>query len=205
VNLSLADTVAPMLDWLPPVLMLVGVIVLGVIVALLMRSNRNESTCKTDSHAAENAMIAQAETIRQQLEDIRKRVGELIGTAQRLASRIDDKAERLQELLMLVDQRLEIFEQSETALDIATRATSAVDHRGTIEEAETSDPQEAPTRHVDVESKPASAALGDGSSVDATTRSIYELADAGRGSLEIARELQEQVGKVELILALRDM
>lgn len=38
---------------------------------------------------------------------------------------------------------------------------------------------------------------------DPLTRSVYELADSGRSPVEIARKLDEQVGKVDLILALR--
>ncbi len=38
---------------------------------------------------------------------------------------------------------------------------------------------------------------------DELTRAVYEQADAGRTALEIAQQLDEQVGKVELILALR--
>ena len=40
--------------------------------------------------------------------------------------------------------------------------------------------------------------------IDPLTRSVYNLADYGRTSLEIAQELDEQIGKVELILSLRD-
>lgn len=39
---------------------------------------------------------------------------------------------------------------------------------------------------------------------DPIVRNIYRLADEGRAPLEIARALDEQVGKVELVLALRD-
>ncbi len=39
---------------------------------------------------------------------------------------------------------------------------------------------------------------------DPVTVAVYEHADAGRTPIEIATELDEQVGKVELILALRD-
>ena len=39
--------------------------------------------------------------------------------------------------------------------------------------------------------------------LDPLSVNIYELADRGRSALEIARHLDEQVGKVELILALR--
>ena len=39
---------------------------------------------------------------------------------------------------------------------------------------------------------------------DPLTERIYQLADSGVSSVEIARELDEQTGKVDLILALRD-
>jgi hypothetical protein len=39
---------------------------------------------------------------------------------------------------------------------------------------------------------------------DPLTRQVYRLADDGRSAVEIARELDEQIGKVDLILALRD-
>ncbi len=38
---------------------------------------------------------------------------------------------------------------------------------------------------------------------DPLTRSVYKLADSGHDTVSIARELDEQIGKVELILALR--
>lgn len=40
--------------------------------------------------------------------------------------------------------------------------------------------------------------------LDPLTANVYELADRGRTNIEIAQYLDEQVGKVELILALRD-
>ena len=40
--------------------------------------------------------------------------------------------------------------------------------------------------------------------LDPLTQGVYELADTGRSPLEIAQQMDEQVGKVELILALRD-
>jgi hypothetical protein len=40
--------------------------------------------------------------------------------------------------------------------------------------------------------------------LDPLTRSVYEHADTGLSALEIAQQLDEQVGKVELILALRE-
>ncbi len=39
---------------------------------------------------------------------------------------------------------------------------------------------------------------------DPSLPSVYELADTGYQPIQIAQELDEQVGKVELILSLRD-
>jgi hypothetical protein len=39
--------------------------------------------------------------------------------------------------------------------------------------------------------------------LDPLTRRVYELSDAGHNPVDIARALDEQIGKVELILALR--
>jgi hypothetical protein len=56
----------------------------------------------------------------------------------------------------------------------------------------------APRRQVGADFTPA------GGAPDPIVRNIYRLADAGKAPLEIATELEEQVGKVELVLALRD-
>ncbi len=39
--------------------------------------------------------------------------------------------------------------------------------------------------------------------VDARTQQIYAMADEGRTPVEIASALEDQIGKIELILALR--
>jgi hypothetical protein len=39
---------------------------------------------------------------------------------------------------------------------------------------------------------------------DPVAEDVYRLADGGKSSVEIAKELGEHTGKVELILALRD-
>jgi len=38
---------------------------------------------------------------------------------------------------------------------------------------------------------------------DPFTQQVYDLADAGKNPVEIASQLNEQTGKVELVLALR--
>ncbi|MCC7409546.1 MAG: hypothetical protein IT442_15890, partial [Phycisphaeraceae bacterium] len=51
---------------------------------------------------------------------------------------------------------------------------------------------------------PAMAAATAGSDKPSLSRSVYQLADQNLSAEQIARQLGEHVGKVELILALRD-
>ncbi len=102
---------------------------------------------------------------------------EMEDLARRLAAQLDDKAARLEVLLRQADERIE-------ALGTAVPG-GAGQSRGT----RNSGP------------RPRAA---DPRSSDPLARAVYEHADAGLTSIEIAQELDEQVGKVELILALRE-
>jgi len=59
-----------------------------------------------------------------------------------------------------------------------------------------------PTQAAD-SSEPVTIAISSESMIDPLSASVYELADRGRTPVQIAQYLDEQVGKVELILALR--
>ncbi len=104
---------------------------------------------------------------------------ELHDTARRLSAQLDNKAQRLEKLIEDADQRIAALGSSAAATPPATGA-------------------------VPTPATPAAPAPSNGEQrVDPLTEEIYELADAGRTSVEIAQHLDEQVGKVELILALR--
>ncbi len=95
-------------------------------------------------------------------------------TAQRLAGQLDTKAERLEQLLEQAEARIATLE---ALLD---------------GDAAPVEPEPAVT-----ESPPAPEPS------DPLTRDVYRLAREGRSAVEIAQTLDEQVGKIELILALR--
>ena len=105
---------------------------------------------------------------------------DLHDTARRLAAQLDNKARRLEKLIDDADQRI-------AALGARPAATPPV--TGAVPPAATTadPPQTNGERHM-----------------DQLTEEIYELADAGRNPVQIAQHLDEQVGKVELILALRE-
>lgn len=108
--------------------------------------------------------------------------------ARHLAAQIDAKAERLERLIRLADDRLAALEQAaaEGLLDAPTSLANA---------------REPKTGRV-------GRAIGGGApsatlEADPVTRRVHELADEGRSPREIALTLGEHVGKVQLILALR--
>lgn len=127
----------------------------------------------------------------------------------RLMSELDTRSRTLEVLLRQADERIRQLEEAldervgasisptRTALsDLGRRSHGDAAAAGLMEGA---DPDSVSRPHVEV-LPPASRA---NCTTDPLTASIYELADRGRSPLEIARHLDEQVGKVELILALR--
>lgn len=97
-------------------------------------------------------------------------------TARRLSGQLDNKARRLEILIGEADQRI-------AALGVSAEPVTqpAAQHATAAAPAPSNGEHQA----------------------DELTRAVYEQADAGRTALEIAQQLDEQVGKVELILALR--
>ncbi len=156
------------LDILIPMLMVVGVLLLGILMTMSIRGKI----------AKRNAQIPSP---RERIEEIKSRgaqVGpaqaaesKIVETTRHLAAQIDNKAERLELLLAEADQRIANLTR---AVEDASGSTGALPDSGSVSEPH--DPLHA---------------------------SVYELADAGHDPIQIARQLNEQVGKVELILALR--
>ncbi len=99
----------------------------------------------------------------------------------RLAAHLDNKAAKIEMLLKEADDRIAKLQaetsQADDRPEIVTRAT--------------------------MPSTRARAPLAPETPSDPLARRIYDLADEGFQPVEIARKLEEHVGKVELILALR--
>lgn len=94
--------------------------------------------------------------------------------ARRLAAHLDNKAARIERLLEDADSAIQRLESL-------------------AEQAKASRPGAHSAGGAEAPSAP-----------DPIVRKIYRLSDEGRAPLDIAHELDEQVGKVELVLALRD-
>jgi len=185
--LAMNSSLAFSASWLLPLLMVAGVTALGVLIGVLLRAR---SAQVGSVRAFEAAALQQGEQARQQIEDVRSRVAELIGVAQRLSARLDEKMARLEELLALAEQRLVIIDRAAAAMSSSPR------------------PQVTSTASAPVaaiEAKPDESQQSEALEADPATKAIYQLADLGRPPLEIAQELNEHVGKIELVLALRAM
>lgn len=130
-----------------------------------------------------------------------------------LMTALDTRCKALEVLLRQADERIC---QLENAMDDRTGASigpthSAVPQLGRRAGTETSGPasparalrrEEPSTDPPSVEVAPFGTTYFS-EALDPLTANVYELADRGRTPVEIARNLDEQVGKVELILALR--
>lgn len=181
------ESSASFLTWLSPLLMVCGVVILGVIAALMIRGGKPKSgPGAAETEAAR--VLQQVEDARYQIEDVRSRVGELIATAQRLSTRLDEKTAKVEALLAKADRRV----QSESAAHETSRA--ALPRSAGSSTAVESKPISRPKIHANEDGK-----------TDPLKKAVYELADSGRAPVDIAHELKEHVGKVELILALREM
>lgn len=106
--------------------------------------------------------------------------------AERLAATLDAKAARLEKLIAEADKRL-------VALDRADSAPVEV----------VGAPPATPGTRVERRPAPSKFVAARDMDPDPVSREIFRLADDGRSPAEIAQKLDEQIGKVQLILALR--
>lgn len=121
---------------------------------------------------------------RESLEALMKEVRDLTKLC---AQQIDSRVERLEKLLAQADERLGRLEAG------VRRESPLVETR-----------HATPSRAVKPSARPQSGAASAPEFLpDPVARQVYELADQGRTPVEIAGSLEEHVGKVELILALR--
>lgn len=118
------------------------------------------------------------------------------------AAQLDKRAARIESLLERADVAIARLE--ELGDDLAESASAEgqtrlgvrrVRHGGGARRAESG---------ASISSDSPGAGAGKGATeVDPLAREVYQLADSGKSPVEIASALEEQVGKVELILALR--
>jgi hypothetical protein len=195
-----ATTEAPGM-WNPEALtgsnMLAGMLMAGgvlIIVFILMKNLRRN----------QRATAADTMTTAERVAAIRARAGEknnidafkadVHDFTRRMAALLDNKAERLEQLIADADERLDRLERAEA--------------RGGARPAHHDEPAPAPHHEPTAPPPPARARrsppdLDRPVSVDPLHDRVYRLADSGLDPIAIARETGQPTGQIELILALR--
>ena len=166
-----------------PMMAVVAVVGIGV---LLMISVRSKIARRNADRLSPRELIDQLKSAGRHRGDAQSASAELLESARQLAAKLDNKAARLEVLIQQADERISLMSQ--------LSGTGGVAQDG---------PPRAGAAEPDRARTPV-AANGPPVSLDPLTQSVYELADTGYQPIQIAQELDEQVGKVELILSLRD-
>jgi len=186
-----------------------GLFIAGIVLitmALMMRLSRRKRGSQgypvMPVEMAERAK--QAKGMRGDLESLMVEIEQL---AKRLGAQLDVKAMRLEKLLREADERIDALQRLPDGGPAAEPLKQAVQDAGrdSMKAAATLDGAVAARRSRQAVAARASSTpeADPGPPNDPLAQSVYKLADAGHTSTEIARQLNEHVGKVELILALR--
>jgi hypothetical protein len=183
-----------MTDVLPTVLLVVGVVMIGIVLTISIRgkiARRQASTPPIRERLEAIKQTAQAS------DGAHAAAARLHDTARHLAAQIDNRAERLEQLIEQADRRL--ADLAAATAEPATPPASSPPTGGPHSEPPPIDDLEIPEP-----STPGLAPVAVPSAPDPLTAAVYRLADDGHDVVSIAQTLDEQIGKVELILALRE-
>ncbi|NNF42388.1 MAG: hypothetical protein HKO59_10205 [Phycisphaerales bacterium] len=167
----------PATQWVAAGLMMLGVVLLGLVMTASIRSRIAKRQAATPSPRERLDAIKEAAARQESVHALESQMHE---TARHLAGQLDAKREWLEQLITQADERIA---RLDTLLAVEPPPPPAP-----APASETNGPAPPP---------PASPPH------DPLASAVYELADLGEDPVTIARRLDEQVGKVELILALR--
>ncbi len=171
-----------------------GILIAGILFILLAVFSLGRSRKK-------NPPSGPSLTAREQIERVRQRQGvrddlqglmvEIEQMAKRLGAQLDAKTVHMEKTLREADERIAQLKALHETAPLHTDPAAP--------------PAAPPPAPADPPEDPAAPGPPghDAPYIDPLTRDIYALADAGKGPQTIAQELHEHVGKVELILALR--
>ncbi len=171
------------IDNVLPMLAVIAIVGIGV---LMMISIRGKIARRNADRPSPRELIDQLKEGSRHRVDAQAASAEMLDAARQMAAKLDNKAARLEVLIQQADERISQMSQLPVVVG-NTQAGSAIasDVRSAHQ------PVQVSTREPTI-------------AADPLTQSVYELADSGCLPIQIAQELDEQVGKVELILSLRD-
>ncbi len=164
--------------------------ILLVSLSLLLRLRKKMRAGNQRVTARENLERYKAKT--EVRDDLSRVMVEVEQMARRVAAQLDAKTIAVEKLLAEADERIARLEALQH-----TTPTGAPPDIPPAPQADTMPPAKTPARATPAaDSSPTTPA-------DELSAKVYALADDGLNPSDIARKLQEHIGKVELILALR--
>ncbi|MFI4859848.1 MAG: hypothetical protein ACIAXF_04100 [Phycisphaerales bacterium JB063] len=186
------------MEWTGAIFLL-GVVL--IIMALFSWGRARRKQAGTNVTAREHLERAkQKQHVRNDMQELMVEIEQM---AKRLGAHLDAKTIHIEKAIREADERIAQLEALRASAPGAVQSVSAPTQTPTpparsddADAAETADASSA----EDAGELPPPA---DEPYTDPLMGRVYALADAGKGPQAIAQELQEQVGKVELILALR--
>lgn len=161
-----------------------------ITVALISRYRKQRRHLDSRSRLTPEETIERARQIRGLRGDLEQLMVEVEQLAKRFSAQLDAKAMQVEQEVSRADERIAHLRQL-MEVDSPMAACGPGDEEDTSLTAEGS--------ILDLVST-ASNSHGE----DALAKRVFALADAGLSAVDIARQLDEQIGKVELILALRE-
>ena len=167
--------------------MLLALGVMLITMWLFMRIRKRKARHWAAPHPKEQVEgLRQARGLRGDLESLMVEIEQL---AKRFSTQLDAKAIHLEKLVAEADERIGRLQNLSNASDRREAEAGALSARSVAEQPGTDG---------------GAGASGQNQGPDALAASVYALADAGHDPEAISGRLGEHVGKVELILALRE-
>jgi hypothetical protein len=167
-------------------LMAVAVLMLGIMVWV---HTRMQSRRREGEKLSPQEKVARAQQAAGMNNEMRRMMVELEELTRHFGSQLDAKSIRLEKLIREADQRIAQLSQLHKAPEDAVEGRSD---------------QPPQARAMNGQPTAGYHENRSDSGDDPLASSIYEMADQGDTPIEIARRLGEHIGKVELILALRN-
>lgn len=188
-------------NWLPGAMAALGVALITVVLLRrwLKRSRASRARDPQQVLAQQREQL-QHRSERDSLERLMVEVQELTRVC---AAQIENRASKLEHLIEVADQMIVELQRATERRPVSPAPRSSAD-RDIELEARPSATRSSRSRDWSSEGEDAVSPTSPSQRRDQLAERVHELSEMGLKSVEIARQLDEQVGKVELILALRE-
>lgn len=172
------------------ILTALGVVILGIWGYASWQRRKSHTITPTHAEADPRDRLAQLSSDARRAETLEHLMDEAREVTRLCAQELDARASRVERLIRELDEKLAALSHAEAGRDRPQHEPPR-SHPLPMSIAEPHRPAERPSPMVFT------------APTDALSERVFQLAEAGHSAIEIARVLQEQPGKIELILALR--